>query len=383
MTYRLPKRFEDEKPNNNVMPLGPPIGFQYQGYDTAYGSMGDSAEDAVRGTNDSAVESRCSAVNLGYFKDDYVKFFTRRTNERRPPIINRGSYARYMGFEIFIKKFLEAGDMKKQIVVLGAGSDTKYFNLKQENKQPYKFFEIDYPQITFKKIQTIKRNKQISNLIGDYEINIGSTELYGQDYYIISEDLKYFETKVVPKLEQHGFDKNLPTMFISECVMIYMEPTDSDAIVQWISKNIPTAMIMAYEQILPNDNFGQMMIKNLKARNIELKGIEAYPDLEDQKKRYLSRGWDQAFAININYFFNSHIDPSEYHRQMLIEIFDEIEEWRLIAQHYCFAWAFNMKNKTYNSIFDNIKFPTYSLSIPKNALPKPIGSKPDKMDVDN
>jgi len=57
MPYRLPKRFEDEKPKN-IMPLGPPVGFHYQGYDTAYGSMGDSAEDAVRGTNDSAVESR-------------------------------------------------------------------------------------------------------------------------------------------------------------------------------------------------------------------------------------------------------------------------------------------------------------------------------------
>jgi len=53
-------------------------------------------------------------------------------------------------------------------------------------------------------------------------------------------------------------------MFLSECVMIYMEPKDSDAIVQWISNNISTAMIMAYEQILPNDNFGQMMVKNLK-----------------------------------------------------------------------------------------------------------------------
>ncbi|ORX42060.1 leucine carboxyl methyltransferase [Piromyces finnis] len=380
MTYRLPQRFEDEKPKN-IMPLGPPTGFQYHGYDTAYGSMGDSAEDAVRGTNDSAVESRCSAVNLGYFKDEFVKFFTRRT-ERRPPIINRGSYARFMGFDIFINKFLEAGDMKKQIVVLGAGSDTKYFNLKKENKQPYKFFEIDFPQITFKKIQTIKRSKQISGLIGDFEINIGHTELYGQDYYIISEDLKNFTTKIVPKLEEHGFDKNLPTMFLSECVMIYMDPEHSDAIVQWISENVPTSLIMAYEQILPNDAFGQMMIKNLKARNIELKGIDAYPDLEDQKNRYLSRGWDQAFAININYFFNSHIDPSEYHRQMLIEIFDEIEEWKLIAQHYCFAWAFNMKNEDYKFIFDDIKFPTYSLSIPKHALPKKISSN-DKMDVDN
>jgi len=69
---------------------------------------------------------------------------------------------------------------------------------------------------------------------------------------------------------------------------------------------------------------------------------------------------------------------------MLIEIFDEIEEWRLIAQHYCFAWAFNTKNEAYKNIFDDMKFPTYSLSIPKNALPKPISLKPvDKMDVEN
>jgi len=69
---------------------------------------------------------------------------------------------------------------------------------------------------------------------------------------------------------------------------------------------------------------------------------------------------------------------------MLIEIFDEIEEWKLIAQHYCFAWAFNMKNSDYKFIFDDIKFPTYSLSIPKHALPKKISSKSDdKMDVDN
>jgi len=39
-----------------------------------------------------------------------------------------------MGFDIFINKFLEAGDMNKQIVVLGAGSDTKYFNLKVNKK---------------------------------------------------------------------------------------------------------------------------------------------------------------------------------------------------------------------------------------------------------
>jgi len=64
--------------------------------------------------------------------------------------------------------------------------------------------------------------------------------------------------------------KSLPTMFLSECVMIYMDPMDSDAIVKWISDNVPTAMILAYEQILPNDAFGQMMIKNLKVNTINI-----------------------------------------------------------------------------------------------------------------
>ena len=37
----------------------------------------------------------------------------------------------------------------------------------------------------------------------------------------------------------------------------------------------------------------------------------AFKVLEEQKKIYLIRGWDKAFAINIKYFINSHIDQSE------------------------------------------------------------------------
>lgn len=59
-------------------------------------------------------------------------------------------------------------------------------------------------------------------------------------------------------------------------------------------------MFVLYEQIKPDDAFGKMMIKNLKSRNIELKGIYQFPELEDQKKRFIDYGWQDATAIDIN-----------------------------------------------------------------------------------
>ena len=106
-----------------------------------------------------------SCVNKGYMKDDYVRFFVRRTT-RRAPIINRGRdclrvfslvwcyeisstweiwtfsfpnyckgyYARWSVLRKLLRQFLNAGkdsnDQKpKQILSLGAGFDTTFFQL--------------------------------------------------------------------------------------------------------------------------------------------------------------------------------------------------------------------------------------------------------------
>jgi tRNA wybutosine-synthesizing protein 4 len=58
--------------------------------------------------------------------------------------------------------------------------------------------------------------------------------------------------------------RRVPTLFLSECVMIYMEPQHSQAIISWIRESLKTAFFCWYEQIRPNDPFGREMVANLK-----------------------------------------------------------------------------------------------------------------------
>lgn len=42
---------------------------------------------------------------------------------------------------------------------------------------------------------------------------------------------------------------SLPTVFITECVLVYMEPEHSAAIVNWAGGNFKTAVFINYEQV--------------------------------------------------------------------------------------------------------------------------------------
>jgi hypothetical protein len=62
-------------------------------------------------------------------KDDYVHLFVKRP-VRRSPIINRGYFSRWAAFRKLMSQFLLSGtSSKKQILSLGAGFDTTYFQL--------------------------------------------------------------------------------------------------------------------------------------------------------------------------------------------------------------------------------------------------------------
>ncbi|KAI9031931.1 leucine carboxyl methyltransferase 2-like protein [Phycomyces nitens] len=300
-------------------------------------------DDAIRGTNDDATVSRLSAAQLGYLVDPFAKLFVRRP-VRRSPIINRGTFIRHRALDSLVQQFLQTPGPKKQIVTLGAGFDTRYFTIKSgpNADKLAKYFEVDFPELAVKKAMSIQRHAALHDLLGskdDIHLERGGTELIGPDYCLVGGDLREWD-QVADRLIHHGLDPNAPTLFLSECVFIYIAPKDSQYILEWITREVKQAMFVLYEQIKPDDAFGRMMLKNLQERSIELKGIHAYPDLKAQEQRFMGLGWKKAKAVDINELHDNWLNRTDRNRIAQLEILDELEEWHLLASHYCIAWAY-------------------------------------------
>ncbi|KAI9478890.1 MAG: putative leucine carboxyl methyltransferase [Benjaminiella poitrasii] len=308
-------------------------------------------DDIVRGTNDDATVSRLSAVNLGYINDPFVRYFVKRPT-RRLPIINRGTFLRCHAINSLVSQFLNMEGPKKQIVALGAGFDTRYFNIKagylnngdkQASKKLLRYFELDFPEITMRKAMMIKKHKELFHLLDDVnqvKIERGGIDFVSPDYCLIGGDLREW-TECATRLVEAGLDLNSPTLFLSECVFIYLPPEDATTILKWITNTMKNTMFTLYEQIRPEDAFGQIMIRNLRNRDIELKGIYACPDLIQQENRFKDLGWQSAKAVDMNTIHDEYIDKAEILKISKLELLDELEEWRLLSAHYCVAWAFN------------------------------------------
>ena len=100
---------------------------------TSSETTGTDSDAAVRQTDVDAAESRVSAVAKGYFVDPHISAFVRRARfvPPRPPLINIGTHARSETIDRLVNQWLDIGgsEVKKQVISLGAGSDTRFWRL--------------------------------------------------------------------------------------------------------------------------------------------------------------------------------------------------------------------------------------------------------------
>jgi [phosphatase 2A protein]-leucine-carboxy methyltransferase len=62
-------------------------------------------------------------------------------------------------------------------------------------------------------------------------------------------------------------DIHLPTIFLSECCLVYMDQEDASRLLRWISDTFVNDVgMILYEPIGGHDAFGRMMIRNLAVR---------------------------------------------------------------------------------------------------------------------
>lgn len=302
-----------------------------------------ACNEGVQATNDNASECKRCAVQLGYWEDRYISLFV-RAGEKKTPEINRGYYARTKGVEMFIDKFLKKSGSERQIVNLGSGFDTLYWRLKDSNKNVTNFVEMDFPSVTARKCYLIKRNKVLLDKIHveDGEVRLSATDLHAGNYHIVGVDLRNLH-EVEVKLNESEVKFNMPTLFLAECVLVYIDAPQVEQLLSWISKKFDSALFVNYEQVNMGDKFGDVMLQNLRARGCPLAGVGACQSLNTQRERFLRTGWNGSLSWDMVEVYAA-LPANDRQRIERIEFLDEQELLVQLFQHYCICIAWKGEN---------------------------------------
>ena len=332
---------------------------------------------------------------LGYFRDDFISHFVgSRQVPKKPPIINRGYFGRVECINATLQGFRKHIGMSTvyQILNIGGGYDTLAFqvlsdmndtqrvdNGSGETPPLVRIFEVDFPEVIQHKARTILSKPDLRDVLlpptsipeeirnasySSFKIPHGSKV---GPLHLLSCDLREADS-VVSALLSSSFDPSMPTIIISECVLVYMSRRDVGCLVKGISditKN--NSLWVSYDMINPSDSFGKVMVQNLAAAGHRVPGLMEYPSLESQQQRFLENGWNTAISETFLQSYNTMISAEQKRRISKLEIFDELEEWSLLMSHYSLTIATN--GDLMSNIYPNLKAPHVNVSEPAVRIP--------------
>ena len=67
------------------------------------------------------------------------------------------------------------------------------------------------------------------------------------------------------KFSNTGVDANIPTLMVTECVLVYLKPQESQDILRFMKDFFKGDLALVnYEMINPQDAFGKVMLENLE-----------------------------------------------------------------------------------------------------------------------
>ncbi|XP_053872091.1 tRNA wybutosine-synthesizing protein 4 isoform X2 [Malaclemys terrapin pileata] len=313
-------------------------------------------DEAIQGTNDSSIVSKCSTAALGYIQDGFLQYFvTKRC--RRAPLIHWGYYVRARAVDHCVREFLRQsqGHPRRQILSFGAGFDSLYFRLKAVGLLSCTVvYEVDFPSVASRKAALIKGTKDLAMVVGGVGgRESGAMSFAVEDYKLLGVDLSEL-SKLEQALKEAGLDPEVPTMLLAEVVLTYMEISRSDALIQWAAQHFPCAQFVVYEQMHPEDPFGRIMQQHFSQLNSVLHALAQYPDCEAQRRRFLQRGWAKCSVLDMNEFYASFIPEDERRRVQALEPFDEYEEWHLKCSHYFILAASKGKELAWTPLFSKM-----------------------------
>jgi len=256
-----------------------------------------------------------------------------------------------------------------QVVILGAGKDTTFCRLQADllltpvtplpSSCSLRWFEIDHEVIVREKAANIldkpnvfplKLSGQTDNA-ATFEFKMADSKkssCQNASYHLVSHDLRNDPNHLMGHLKAIGLNEALPTLFVMECVQMYLPESSSQTLLRCIS-DLSQSFLILYEPILGNDPFGRVMETNLKAAGV------AHEDSCLVKTRTLSQhlqklqqvgkgddgttGFTLATGCDMWSAYETIITLEQRQKANKCEFLDELEEWVMIMKHYCFIAA--------------------------------------------
>ncbi|CAL2037508.1 unnamed protein product [Caenorhabditis brenneri] len=306
-----------------------------------------SDDYSVQRTNDDATQCKYFAIQKGYWKDDFISRFANSSanvaEARRFPEISMGYWARTAAVEKYVREFLTEFDGKVQVVSFGCGFDTLFWRLVSSGAKLSKYVEVDFSSVTSKKIRHIL--KPVGNGSVDLKASFESeaavshhSDLHAGNYHLVGADLRQ-SNELDQKLATCQLDYELPTIFIAECVLVYMSADASSSLLKQIVTQFRKPAFVNYEQFRTSDAFTKVMEQNLGERGIQLHGLEMCESAEKQEERFRDAGFKSVKVMDMNQVFNSFLDQDDVARIRQIEMLDEMELLQQLLAHYCIVFA--------------------------------------------
>lgn len=319
-------------------------------------SLTRDKDAAVRATNNDAFESKIACMDRGYFHDNFLSrmkhkylnlSLTPKDPPRRPPIINRGTFARVLLKQTIVERFLSHYTTPVQIISLGAGFDTFSYNLidRCTTFPSFSYVEIDLPDVVLQK-QSLAEEflsvehgpfKQCSK---DGHLFQGIAKGCDQTHYTLTScDLRELDS-LDNILQSLNIKPDRPTLILAEIVLVYMEPEHSDALISHLGSFFTDEKcFINIEHVSPGDEFGKQMVMNIAARGSPLLGLRKYTTVESQRQRFLKNGWTSVDATTMLQAFRNRLTKQENNRLQRVEMLDEFEEFHMLMTHYCVVIA--------------------------------------------
>ena len=141
--------------------------------------------------------------------------------------------------------------------------------------------------------------------------------------------------------EYHSFQVEIPTLFLMECVQMYLPENSSRKLLSTITQTCHNSYLALYDPILQNDTFGTTMANNLRQSGITDSSTSLWQTktLKSQIQKLADCGFLYAVGCDMMDAYVSILKEEDRRRANRCEMLDEVEEWMLLMKHYCFLVA--------------------------------------------